>query len=160
MDAFAEAYLAVLGAELDEDGIYKIRDNRIINLYGTDDAKDILVQFLQKPTADGTQENLLDRLEQLIYRTSMVSDISDETFGSATSGTALAFKLLPMSNLAAGFDRKYLIGTHGGILRFKHRAICRKMYKKKHRLLRNWKALYQKRRSYLYCLSFRTQETK
>lgn len=106
VDAFAEAYLAVLGAELDEDGIYKIRDNRIINLYGTDDAKDILVQFLQKPTADGTQENLLDRLEQLIYRTSMVSDISDETFGSATSGTALAFKLLPMSNLAAGFDRK------------------------------------------------------
>ena len=106
VDAFAEAYLAVLGAELDEDGIYKIRDNRVINLYGTDDAKDILVQFLQKPTADGTQENLLDRLEQLIYRTSMVSDISDETFGSATSGTALAFKLLPMSNLAAGFDRK------------------------------------------------------
>lgn len=106
VDAFAEAYLAVLGAELDEDGIYKIRDNRVINLYGTDDAKDILVQFLQKPTADGTQENLLDRLEQLIYRTSMVSNISDETFGSATSGTALAFKLLPMSNLAAGFDRK------------------------------------------------------
>lgn len=106
VDAFAEAYLAVLGAELDEDGIYKIRDNRVINLYGTDDAKDILVQFLQKPTADGTQENLLDRLEQLIYRTSMVSDISDETFGSAISGTALAFKLLPMSNLAAGFDRK------------------------------------------------------
>ncbi len=31
------------------------------------------MQFLQKPTADGTQENLLDRLEQLIYRTSMVS---------------------------------------------------------------------------------------
>ena len=72
VDAFAEAYLAVLGAELDEDGIYKIRDNRVINLYGTDDAKDILVQFLQKPTADGTQENLLNRLETLIYQTSMV----------------------------------------------------------------------------------------
>lgn len=106
VDAFAEAYLAVLGAELDEDGIYKIRDNRIINLYGTDDAKDILVQFLQKPTADGTQENLLNRLERLIYETSMVANITDESFGSATSGVALAYKLLPMSNLAAGFDRK------------------------------------------------------
>jgi len=106
VDAFAEAYLAVLGAELDEDGIYKIRDNRIINLYGTDDAKDILVQFLQKPTADGTQENLLNRLENLIYQTSMVANISDESFGNATSGTALAYKLQAMSNMALTFDRK------------------------------------------------------
>ena len=106
VDAFAEAYLAVLGAEIDEDGLYKIRDNRVINLYGTDDAKDILVQFLQKPTADGTQENLLNRLEDLIYETSMVANISDETFGSNTSGTALAYKLQSMSNLALSFDRK------------------------------------------------------
>lgn len=106
VDAFAEAYLAVLGAELDDNGLYKIRDNRIINLYGTDDAKDVLVQFLQKPTADGTQENLLDRLENLIYQTSMVANISDETFGNATSGTALAYKLQAMSNLALTFDRK------------------------------------------------------
>lgn len=106
VDAFAEAYLAILGAELDEDGIYRIHDNRIINLYGTDDAKDILVQFLQKPTADGTQENLLNRLENLIYQTSMVANISDESFGNATSGTALAYKLQAMSNLALTFDRK------------------------------------------------------
>ena len=106
VDAFAEAYLAVLGAELDEEGVYKIRDNRIINLYGTDDAKDILVQFLQKPTADGTQENLLNRLERLIYQTSMVANISDESFGSASSGVSLSYKLLAMSNLAKTFDRK------------------------------------------------------
>lgn len=106
VDAFAEAYLAVLGAELDEKGVYRIRDNRIINLYGTDDAKDVLVQFLQKPTADGTQENLLNRLENLIYQISMVANISDEAFGSASSGVALAYKLQAMSNLALGFDRK------------------------------------------------------
>lgn len=106
VDAFAEAYLAVLGAEIDEDGLYKIRDNRVINLYGTDDAKDILVQFLQKPTADGTQENLLNRLENLIYQTSMVANISDDAFGNATSGTALAYKIQAMSNMALTFDRK------------------------------------------------------
>lgn len=106
VDAFAEAYLAVLGAEIDEDGVRKIRDDRIINMYGTDDAKDILVQFLQKPTADGTQENLLNRLERLIYQTSMVANISDENYGSATSGVALAYKLQAMSNMALGFDRK------------------------------------------------------
>jgi len=107
VDSFAEAYLAILGAELDDDGIYRIRDNRIINLYGTDDAKDIVVQFLQKPTADGSQENLLNRLEKLIYQTSMVANISDENFGQ-TSGTALAYKLQAMSNLALTADRKMI----------------------------------------------------
>lgn len=106
VDAFAEAYLAVLGAEIDDEGYYKIRDNRLINLYGTSDAKDILVQFLQKPTADGTQENLLDRLEKLIYQTSMVANISDESFGSTSSGVSLSYKLQAMSNMALGFDRK------------------------------------------------------
>lgn len=106
VESFAEAYLAIMGAELDEDGIRHIRDNRIINLYGTDNAKEVLVQFLQKPTADGTQENLLDRLETLIYETAMVANISDESFGSATSGTALAYKLQAMSNLAESFDGK------------------------------------------------------
>lgn len=106
VEAFAEAYLAVLGAELDENQVYRIRDNRIINIFGTDDAKDVLVQFLQKPTADGTQENLLNRLEDLIYETSMVANISDITLGSAVSGTALAYKLHAMSNLAMSFDRK------------------------------------------------------
>lgn len=106
VESFAEAYLAIMGAEIDEEGIRRIRDSRIINLYGTNNAKDVLIQFLQKPTADGTQENLLDRLETLIYQTSMVANISDESFGSATSGTSLAYKLQAMSNLAESFDSK------------------------------------------------------
>lgn len=106
VEAFAEAYLAVIGAEVDDDDVLRIRDNRLINIYGTDSAKDILVQFLQKPSADGTQENLLNRLERLIYQVSMVANISDETFGSVQSGKALAYKLLAMSNLATTFDRK------------------------------------------------------
>lgn len=106
VESFAEAYLAIMGAELDEEGIRRIRDSRIINLYGTNNAKDVLIQFLQKPTADGTQENLLDRLETLIYQTSMVANISDESFGGATSGTSLAYKLQAMSNLAESFDSK------------------------------------------------------
>lgn len=106
VDAFAEAYLAILGAELDENDIYRIRDERVINLVGTDNAKDVIVNFLSKPTADVTQENLLNRLDKQIYQISMVANISDESFGSSTSGTALAYKLQAMSNLAAGFDRK------------------------------------------------------
>lgn len=107
VDAFAEAYLALLGAEVDEDGVKRIRDDRIINLYGTDDAKDILVQFLTKPTADGTQENLLDRLEHLIHKISMVPDVNSESFGNS-SGVALEFKLQPLSNISKFLDRKVL----------------------------------------------------
>ena len=106
VDAFAEAYLTVLGAELDEDGIYRIRDNRIINLFGTDDARDAVVQFLQKPTADSTQENLLDRIERLIFQIAMVANISDESFGSATSGAALSYKLWSTSNVVRTFNTK------------------------------------------------------
>lgn len=106
VDSFAEAYLAIMGAPVDADGVRRIRDDRLINIYGTDNAKDVLVQFLQKPSADGTQENLLNRLENLIYQTSMIANISDDTFGNSVSGTALAYKLQAMSNLAKTFDRK------------------------------------------------------
>ncbi|MBC1937179.1 phage portal protein [Listeria grandensis] len=105
VDYFADAYLAVLGAELDEGGVARIRDNRIINLFGTSDASKILVQFLDKPDGDQTQENLIDRLERLIYQMSMVSNINDEDFGNA-SGVAMAFKLQSMENLALMKERK------------------------------------------------------
>lgn len=105
--AFAEAYLSVMGAEVDDEGVKKIRDDRIINFYGTDNAKDVLVQFLTKPTADGTQENLLDRLEKQIYQISQVANLSDEHFGTQSSGVSMAYKLQAMSNLALAFDRKY-----------------------------------------------------
>lgn len=106
VDAFAEAYLKILGMPVDEDGVHRIHDDRVINVFGTDDAKEIIVEFLQKPTADGTQENLLDRLETLTFMMSMVANISDKDFGNATSGNALAYKLWSTSNLALTFDRK------------------------------------------------------
>ncbi len=104
VESFAEAYLAILGAEMDDEGVHRIRDNRVINIYGTDNAKDILVQFLQKPTADGTQENLLERTERLIHKIAMVPDINAESFGNA-SGVAIEYKLKSMSDLAKNLDR-------------------------------------------------------
>lgn len=110
-DYFADAYLAILGAELDEEGTHKIRDNRIINMYGTDEASRITVEFLNKPDGDVTQENLLNRLERLIYQLSMVANINDESFGNA-SGVSLEFKLQPMKNLAATKERKFTKGLN------------------------------------------------
>lgn len=105
VDYFADAYMKVLGAPLDEEGMRRIRDYRVINLAGGESDK-VIVDFMQKPNADETQENLLGHLERLIFSMSMVANISDENFGTS-SGIALKYKLLSMSNLATGKARKF-----------------------------------------------------
>lgn len=114
VDYFADAYLAILGAELDEETIKQIRDSRVINLKSGDGQK-IVLEFLDKPNADTTQENLIERLERLIFQISMVANISDEKFGTS-SGIALKYKLQPMENIALMKERKF---NNGMIRRFK-----------------------------------------
>ena len=109
-DYFSDAYMKILGSELDESTIQNIRDNRIINMAG-DDASKIVVEFMGKPSADATQENLLDRLESLIYHLAMVANINDESFGNA-SGVSLEFKLQPMKNLSGMKERKFTKGLN------------------------------------------------
>lgn len=111
VDYFADAYMKILGALLDEKALQHIRDNRIINFPGNYSGGDLEVDFLQKPNGDTTQENLIDRLERLIYQISMVANISDENFGTS-SGIALKYKLLAMSNLAKTKERKFTGGMN------------------------------------------------
>ena len=114
VDYFADAYLAILGVQLDKGGLQKIRDNRIINFFGTDDPqqiKNIVVEFLQKPDGDSSQEHLLDRLEKLIYQMAMVTNLNSESFGNA-SGVGLLFKLQEMENLALAAERKFTSGMN------------------------------------------------
>ena len=108
---FSDAYLSILGALLDDDSIRNLKDNRIINLAG-DNVEKVTVEFLEKPDADQTQENFLDRTERLIYQLSQVANIDDTTFGTAgnSSGVALEFKLQPMKNLASNKERKFQQG--------------------------------------------------
>ena len=108
---FADAYMKVLGAKLEEDDLTQIRDNRIINFPGTMDSGQLEVDFLQKPDGDTSQEHLLDRLQTLIFQISMVANISDENFGSS-SGIALKYKLQAMSNLALTKQRKFTSGMN------------------------------------------------
>ena len=109
VDYFADAYLKVLGALLDEEGIKNIRDDRVINFDG--DASQVIVEFLQKPDGDTTQEHLIDRLERLIFVISMVANISDENFGTS-SGIAMKYKLQAMSNLEKTKERKFTSGMN------------------------------------------------
>lgn len=107
---FADAYMKVLGAIVDEKALDQIRDNRIINFPGNLDGG-LEVDFLQKPDGDTSQEHLLDRLEKLIFQISMVANISDENFGTS-SGIALKYKLQAMSNLALTKQRKFTSGMN------------------------------------------------
>lgn len=108
VDYFADAYMKILGAILDEETLDTIRDNRIINMKSEDTDK-LTVEFMEKPNADKTQENLLNNLEKQIFAISMVANITDENFGTS-SGIALKYKLLSMTNLANAKERKFVRG--------------------------------------------------
>lgn len=110
VDYFADAYLKILGALVEDDDVKCIRNNRIIN-FPSEDGKNIIVEFMNKPSNDETQEHLLDRLERLIFQTSMVANISDENFGGS-SGIALKYKLQAMSNLEKTKERKFASGMN------------------------------------------------
>lgn len=105
VDYFSDAYLKILGAEIDEQTMQWMRSNRVINFRGAN-ASDLVVDFLAKPDGDTTQEHLLERLERLIFTVAMVCNISSDTFAT-TSGIALRYKLLPMINLARVKERKF-----------------------------------------------------
>ena len=106
VDYFSDQYLAFLGAAVEEEDLKNIRSNRVINYYADGEGKNVDVKFLEKPDSDSQTENLLDRLTKLIVQTTMVANISDESFGSS-SGVSLAYKLQAMSNLALSFQRKF-----------------------------------------------------
>ena len=111
VDYFADAYMAILGALVEDKDLLNIKYNRIINMEAPIGGDNVEVKFLEKPNADETQENLINRLETLIFNLSMVANINDEKFGAA-SGIALKYKLQSMGNLANVKERKFVRGLN------------------------------------------------
>lgn len=105
IDYFADCYMKVLGPNMKKSDAANIRDNRIINI-PTIDGVNGDADFLAKPNADTSQENLLNRLERQIFVTSMVANINDENFDAA-SGQAMRYRLSIMSDLAETKKRKF-----------------------------------------------------
>lgn len=110
VDYFSDAYLKVLGAEIDSSTMNFIRDNRVINFPGTN-GRDVVVDFMAKPSGDSAQEHILDRLYSLIFTIAMVINPADNDFRTS-SGIALRYKLLPMSNQAKVKERSFVKGLH------------------------------------------------
>lgn len=103
VDYFADAYMKVLGALLTDEQLRKLRDMRIINLKSSDSedepVEQLDVDFLSKPNADTTQENLINRIIDNLYQLSMIVNLNDKDFGNST-GVALEMKYKPMMNLS------------------------------------------------------------
>ena len=110
VDYFADAYMKILGTLIEEESLKQIKNNRIINLKDID-TDNLIVEFMEKPNADITQENLITHLKESIFTTSMIANLTDESFGNA-SGVALAYKLQNMSNLARTKERKFVKGFY------------------------------------------------
>ncbi|MGN1283868.1 MAG: phage portal protein [Candidatus Limosilactobacillus intestinavium] len=110
VEYFDNAYLKILGVDLDQDGDGKPDADLIGNqmLYSPDaDATNATVDFISKPDGDNMQEHIIDRLVSMIYQISMVANLNDEAFAGNSSGVALKYKLLPMVNMAANKERKF-----------------------------------------------------
>ncbi|WP_395318895.1 phage portal protein [Fructilactobacillus frigidiflavus] len=107
---FDNSYLSITGLELptDEDGNpqFNLDGNQVF--YSPEaSAQDADVKFIEKPDGDNMQEHLIDRLTNLIYQISMVSNLNDQAFAGNSSGVALKYKLLPMQNMAVNKERKF-----------------------------------------------------
>ncbi|ETA73847.1 hypothetical protein LEQ_2064c [Ligilactobacillus equi DPC 6820] len=66
--------MKVLGTILEQEDLNALRDTRIINLKSSMDEDEPVetldVDFLSKPDADTTQENLINRLLDALYQNS------------------------------------------------------------------------------------------
>lgn len=106
VDYFADAYMKIIGAKVDDEDTMHMRSTRVINFEGDISEGMPVVDFMGKPDSDTAQEHLLERLKDDIFLTTMVANISDENFGTA-SGIALRYKLEAMSNLFTAKARRF-----------------------------------------------------
>lgn len=110
VDAIADAYMFLKGGDVDLDDdttLNHLKDDRLININDPEaDAK-----FLERPNGDGTQENLLNRLEDYLFLTAMVSNLNDINGSNATtaSGYSIELRMQAMRGLASNKERKFTI---------------------------------------------------
>ena len=106
IDYFSNTIMKVINAKLKPEIIKDMIDKRVINVASVDTERDVTIDFMNKPDADGIQENFLDRVIDMIYNKSNVANFNDDVFGNA-SGTSLEFKLQSMSTAANMKERKF-----------------------------------------------------
>lgn len=102
---FANEILKLIGVNVTQKMLDDMINNRVITVSNTN-GQNVDIGFLDKPNADGIQENFLNRVDNLIYTKSGVANFNDDVFGNA-SGVALEFKLQAMTNKAKTKERYF-----------------------------------------------------
>lgn len=95
--AFADAYLIIEGADIDEDTLQDMKEARAFSLPEGSKA-----YYLTKTSNDTQVENILKRIQESIYRIAACPDFSSESFvGGVSSGIAIQYRLTGMETRAA-----------------------------------------------------------
>lgn len=94
--AFCDAYLVIEDADLDEETVKTMKENRVLQL-----PVGAKAYWLTKQGNDTQVENILKRLHDSIYRTAQCPDFSSESFvGGVSSGIAIQYRLTGMETRA------------------------------------------------------------
>lgn len=94
--AFCDAYLTLIGCDLDEDDVKTMKENRVLVL-----PEGAAAQWLTKSANDTQIENILKRVHDSIYRIAQCPDFSSESFvGGVSSGIAIRYRLTGMETRA------------------------------------------------------------
>lgn len=117
ISALAANIIKIIGPKFNKAQLDALRYYHILNVE-TRDAQSAIVDYLTPPNGDASQEHLLDRLERLIFVISMVCDITNDSFATA-SGIAIRWKMTPMVDLAGNKWRKF---EHG--LKVFYKLVC------------------------------------
>ncbi len=117
-EAFADAYLALIGFELSDDDennsggennsqkqIRTMKDNRVLILPENGDAK-----WLVKEINDTYLENLKTRMASEIHKFSKTPALTDQDFAANASGVAIKYKLMGLEAMTAQKERAFRKG--------------------------------------------------
>ena len=111
LEYFADAYLVLsgMGGTQAED-ITEMKENRVMLL---DDGGS--AQWLVKGTSNVEVEEYKNRLKEDIHTLSNVPNMGDESFGNASSGEALKYKLFGLENTVSIKERNFEQGVENRI---------------------------------------------
>jgi SPP1 family phage portal protein len=95
--AFCDAYLTLVGADMDTETAREMKENRVLLL-----PEGASASWLTKAASDAQVENMLKRIHDSIYRVAACPDFSSESFvGGVSSGIAIRYRLTGMETRAA-----------------------------------------------------------
>lgn len=103
LEYFADAYLVLSGMEDTEaSDIEEMKENRVMVLSENGKA-----EWLVKSASNVEVEEFKNRLREDIFTLSQVPNLSDDSFGNASSGVSLQYKLFGLENLVSISERKF-----------------------------------------------------